>query len=134
MPVSGFRLVGTHSHFSRTGRRKSLFRCWLSYSPLAKGKVWISHTGKLWAEYKPAALCVFQETQILRPDLGSVGFAMFPEDHARAGMSVKIQWAITEPPGTADPTRFHNFALLYIFLRNQCVLVIVVYNLSASLH
>lgn len=113
---------------SRTERRKSLF-CWLSCSPLVKGKVWISHRGKLWGEYEPAALRVFQETQILRSDLSSVDFAMLPADHARAGMSVKIQQA--ETPRNC---RSHKIPKLYIFWRNQCVLAIAVYNLRASLH
>lgn len=43
---------------SRTERRKSL-SCWLSHTPLIKGKAWLFYTGRLWGEYSACSATCF---------------------------------------------------------------------------
>lgn len=82
---------------------------------------------------QPAARHVLQETHLLRSGLSSMDFVTFLEDHARAGMSVKIQQVITEIPKSWRSHKIPKFCVTVYLLRNPFVLVITVYNLSSSL-
>ena len=66
-----------------------------------------------------AAQHVLQETQILRSDLSSMDFAMFPEDHARAGMSVKIQQVMTEIPKNCRSHKIPKFCITLCFFEKS---------------